>query len=816
MKTKYVLSALCLPALFAACSQEEFVTEDNGLGNRETVNLTLAANYGAEDNANTRMVNQNGSFLWDGTDALGATWLNGNSDIIYSNNKFVNGLTAPSASANFTTQSTTVVGKYLFYYPYSTKMTSDLQGVQYSLPEPQEYDPNGDKMMENNFMISPRITVDGKEPGGLTLPLTLRSIYGYGLLNLKLADNLAVGGAAVSSVNIQKVIITYTSNVEKSGMIDMSAVPEVDLRANSLRALRETENGTYYGKSDAEITSGLLSAADKTLTAKADAYTGGSILDLTTCLSGETSNKIGQVSISCISDETPNGVALAQGGEFSTRVLLPTTADAGVSDLEIKVYTDKGVCTVVTLGTARIKPSHTINLANINRDGSVSSFTIGNLLPAAGVNAISEKDFIASMSQYVGQPATNVNVQVGNFDLTPRAIAAIPSNVSVIFTSGANFNGNMTLERTTFSASQTYNINGGTVNLKGVTTDATATIKVKKGATAVATPNANGKYVVEGTLNVANYDTNGDAATTTINSIVVNKDKSASVVNVNTPVTATTFTVTKGKVVNNSTINTISVRADGKLENKGTVTTVSRNDGTIENDGTLTTVTLNNKTIKQTTANSIIGSCTTNETTGKIETVAYSRTTVATNNGEVVYVDNARVAVTSNTGDVTYAAPATIKATDFTNLSAAVTKIKFASDFTYNYINNGTTDESNLAALPTNVTKLVFAGNLTLGQNWSMPYVTSISFIGATANITGKKTITGNALTFTLSAGVAESTAGAGDNVATDLYIGPSTKITELTANPTLLGGARVWNDGVVEGKSGVVGGPAWSGKAIE
>lgn len=818
MKAKYILTALCLPALFAACSEEEFAVE-NGIEGKATVNLRLSATYGSEDDADTKMVNQDGTFLWDKTDVLGACLLdvtnnNVNSNSIYSNNKFVNNLTSPSTKADFTTDATTVVGDYMFYYKYDTKMTNDLSGIGYSLKEPQEYDPTGEKMMKNNFMISPRIKVDGNEPGGLTLPLTMRSIYAYGTLNLKLAEVVNINNVAspsTTSVNVQKIIISYTSNVEKNGIINMTKMTgelAVNLSASYLKSLREGDNAKYKGKTDAELTTILLADADKKLTAQSDNYTGGTILDLTTYRSGKTSDMIEQVSISCISDATPNGVALSKTGTFSTRVLLPTTAQDGTA-VEVKVYTDKGVYTE-SMNGKRIKAGHTVNLANINRDGVETALTMGNFIPSSDVNAISEADFIASMAQFAGQGEKTVSVAVGDFELTPAAIAAIPSTVTVNFTSDAKFKGDMTLKKMTLAASKSYKLNGGNVTIDpSVTFGNGAKVEIAEGTTVsvkeqTTTP-GNAQYEVKGgTLTINNVNAQGKAVATQMNSIKVNKG----VVNVSTPVDAS-LTLTEGIVNNNATISAIaSIGAKGTLENKGTVTTVTANSGVINNYGTLTTVTTNSKTINQKDRAAVITNCATNE--GTIVTVAYSQTTVGTNNGEIVFVEGARIKTTDGSGDVTYNAPADMKATDFSDLSAAITKIVFGSDFTYNH----GTNEVSMAALPDKVTKLVFHGNLTLGQNWNASNVTEISFVGATANVSGKKTFTGNTTAFTLTVGVAANQSAGVEAVATDLYIAPSTTITKLTAAPTIQGGARVWNDGIVKGTTDA--GAGWSGNAID
>lgn len=825
MKTKYILGALCLPAVFTACTNEEFLTEnENQLAGKEAVNMVLAANYGAEDQADTRMVNNNGTFLWDNTDVLGATYLiNSTSENkIYSNNKFVNTLTEASAQADFTTDATTVVGEYLFYYPYSTKMTNDLSGVQYSLAEPQEYDPTGEKMMKNNFMIAPKITVDGNEPGELTLPITMRSIYGYGTLNLKLAQTLTSNYVPVSELYVQKVIVKYSSNVEKNGVINVATVPAVDLSAENLKELSEDEDGDYYGMTDKEITTALLTAADYNLTARNaenDTYANGSILDLTAAKASNPSNKISQVSISCLSDENPQGIRVTKDGGFSTRVLLPTTAQGGAT-VDITVYTNKGKFEAAQQTGARIKPNHTINLANINREiNKESVMTITSLVDNNAIVAISEEDFIASM-QGVGSA---VSVEVGDFDLTAAAVAAIPSTTRVTFNSDVKFNGDMTLKNiaftkgvilkagnitidktVAFSNNQKVSVEGANVTMDNTGAGSLETVVNSGSLTLVDGVNINSYIdVLGGTVNLgANAQTK--ATPKGISAHLRKVD--GGIVNINVPYTSNwnvSVGATKASTLNvNADVTlasskTITIEAKGIVNNNAELT-VATNAGTINNDGTLT-VTTNNGTINQMNKNAVIANCTTNNS--KIVTVAYSQTTVGTNDGEIVYVDNARIKTTSGNGNVTYVTDAANDA-NFGSLSSAITKVIFTGNFTY----------SSSKTLPTAVKALEFQGNLTLSKDWSMSNVTAIAFTGATANITGdNKKITGS---FTLTVGVDADQAAGIAAVATDLYIGPNVTITKLTADPDLNGGARVWNDGTVKG-SGTYSGNGWSGNAI-
>lgn len=77
MKTKHLLMACALPALFAACSQEEVlvnVEPEVQYKGKPLENVTLSFNK--ETNAATRMVNDGWNLKWKAGDQVGLVWVN--------------------------------------------------------------------------------------------------------------------------------------------------------------------------------------------------------------------------------------------------------------------------------------------------------------------------------------------------------------------------------------------------------------------------------------------------------------------------------------------------------------------------------------------------------------------------------------------------------------------------------------------------------------------------------------------------------------------------------------------------------------------
>lgn len=140
MRTKQYLAALCLPLAFAACSDEEYVTDSPLLGSRGTINVTLNATKPGFDDVNTRIVMDGDNFKWEkDVDMIGAAMVDNTPGTVDNDIRVNYPFIAQSSAATsaFNSKSAISGGLYLFYYSYADHLITG--GLDMSVPA-QKYD----------------------------------------------------------------------------------------------------------------------------------------------------------------------------------------------------------------------------------------------------------------------------------------------------------------------------------------------------------------------------------------------------------------------------------------------------------------------------------------------------------------------------------------------------------------------------------------------------------------------------------------------------------------------------------------------------
>ena len=241
MKTKYLLSALALPALLAACVNDDFETQNQGssmvendlLKGRAMGELVISADkYGVENEADTRVNGvQEGNginWYWQPGDQLGAVVVNyggnnrdeivgGDADYVITNFPFNANLNAQARRATFSTLTAVVEGAYFFYNQYDRegiergKIQHTLNqyiNVESGIENTGLIQVGTNKSDGKNFFISPitKVKVKDGEGEAMTAPISLQSIYSVLQMkfNLELSNEFAGRDVKIYKVELER------------------------------------------------------------------------------------------------------------------------------------------------------------------------------------------------------------------------------------------------------------------------------------------------------------------------------------------------------------------------------------------------------------------------------------------------------------------------------------------------------------------------------------------------------------------------------------------------------------------------------------
>lgn len=552
MKTKHFLTALCLPLAFAACTNEDFVSESNSLGGRKTIDVVLTATKPSLG-ADTRMsIDGNNKFVWEkNVDMIGAALVDGETagtvgDKIYINYPFT--ADADGNISTFSGKSAMTQGLYFFYYGYQDVLNRE--GLTLGMPE-QVYDASNEKtalQQAATFMktVSPIVN--------LAEGLKYADAQTYNL-NLKFANLYTIVQVDIKSSNIPTGVTPKVTKITLNGKVGGSSKFNQDAAA-AMTAIKNA--GIVTLDKNGQIKEGEQTAA---LAELEKVIADGSIYSDYQA-DGKTSATVGAYELKVKGD-----VALDVAKGTSLYILVPKGT---YNNLTLNVETSEGTY------TKEVNSAEGIELANkiqpIAAELNFAQDGTGNVILPGSFNIASTSDWTDAI-KFMTDHAVGYLNKTATFTLTKDIeIESLPIfNLTI----DADADKTLTLKKDyTISADNKDQFTFTKVNL-AVADGATLTLKAQPTKITTAIKNY-------GTLNIAaslsnaieNYATLNVSADATLTGGLTNGqlgDKSKTPA---TPEYTGAINVAKGKVlaidtkVLSNVLGTITIAEEATLDSK--------------------------------------------------------------------------------------------------------------------------------------------------------------------------------------------------------------------------------------------------------
>lgn len=629
MKTRKVLMAMVLPALFAACTSEDFVETTPSLNGRALLGDGFTVEV-SDNNASTRFAWENHSWKFEAGDEFGAAVTDPTKfGTVVNTHMLGNYIFSKGTNGAYTTTSQMYEGTYLFYSykGFQNKSTRDL--IEFNLGL-QEADLNKPEETINNsdakLFFSPLYKVEAKKVG-VALPL---EFYPYWSV------------AAVSIKNMTKKPLTISQIVLKDEANNFVTKGQIDpAKLVSKLMYTMSEDGKYVLPKDVKFDEEM---------AKVDLVKAGS----------ET--KTGSIVLKC------NDYELAANKEVVAYINVPAGTHSKLT-VEVIAMNDDDEMVSFTEDADEITFKHGATKAIFGLESDNKTLT-SMVIDGKGY-AVSEVyiDNKADLVSAIKQARTGITVSnLGELAIDADVATALekakgvvtfknPIAIKIVTKAAgstiknANFAGGVTVEsgEVTFDADVTLGekkamtVKGGKVILKNGTYNSTGSqIIVNGGEVELAGDDMAiaGIDVKNGTLTVSKDQTVGTGKIATLSFGNGDKDANALKVVASTTedgiVVPTTLTISEAEVI-------LTTKTTATIDETSTITLTNNaaseltNNGSIENSGTIT-VAGNSAALTNGTTGSIV-------TDGKVEGVA--------NNGYIELTDAWKSDVTITSGATT-------------------------------------------------------------------------------------------------------------------------------------------------------------------
>ena len=562
MRTKHILTAMVLPALFAACTADDFEVVNNVATDSQRPEVS-GVTLNVVGDAETRYaVDDNGSslkFTYQNGDQIGAAIID-NYDanypdepsrwpIIYSQGGVCNPFTYNANTGEWSTINSVGVGHYIFVYPYD-KTNLQRHAVSYNLPIIQELYQDENGAVDLNATIAKNnqaIYSDLLDEDDLNIEATMRNLFTYPTFRVNLDNGERVNTVSQivleyddefvvkGGLNHQKVFDIFSNKIPAYWVSSTNQVTDWDkVQTNDFLLDNTVPNWEGYLADGQNGTSKYLIAKfPKNTRFKLDSNTANKYVDVRFMMPGSLL--------------TVNSQGAIIAGDYN-------------GNLKMHIYTDNGVYTipdVVQAITFSNTTDYEVRGKVLARNASYS------LTLSKGAVTPGEENFIVTTVE-------DWNNLVDEYGASTNYGSSNPLSVQIIG-DDFSFNGDVKYPSKAYFEVKTDAKVTGNVTIKHVIFDNNTTITVEEDAT----------LTTDATLNIrdAKIENNG-----TVNIA---------------PVAANQAPYYIRQITNDGTLNIAEKSVayfylvneeNGKVENAGEITTYGTNKGEITNDGLIETL----------------------------------------------------------------------------------------------------------------------------------------------------------------------------------------------------------------------------------
>lgn len=493
MKTKHILTAIALPALLAACSQDEDLS--GALSQKDFSNIpTVDVNFTASIDGNSPTTRMATRFDWEEGDKVGFAWL-GDGTVIssidgkaYQNHPLF--CTDPTARS-FETKTMLYIGSYYAYMPYNAEITSVV---------PMEFDASNQELAATSasyakkaIYISPKLTkLDGETAGiGKNTKLNLSRLSNAVTVNLTFGNAAKFEGLKVMGISVDAKTSAPASVLPKSftykptkdaGVKDWSEMENDKILA--------ANTGSFFNTSDgpATATVGAIEATSKEGLAVTDNQLTTYILTLAataaaTDLDVVVSTNYGDITVDLDSKGAGNtGKAIVIKDKGTTEA--KTIADA-------KIFNNFGAS-----GSLDVY----VDMSNLTIPSTVA--TQAELNEALKTLAITETETATTITVNPEKSNSTNTVDLTDFTFPEGLKCAVTLTAGDKATSGFAFKGNTVINsQLTLASAATVD---GTMTINNLVDDQKKQkAALTMNASQVLTVNAGAKLINEGKIDIA-------------------------------------------------------------------------------------------------------------------------------------------------------------------------------------------------------------------------------------------------------------------------------------------------------------------------